>query len=852
MTKVWMWPLLFLNIHSVLATSSDQFMPMTPFIYPATTEFSDAMVDGCTCTENRLGTMVCYGGCERFPNHRIGGNHLSVSTTAIRTVYVGDLTNLGHLKCLMIEYNSHLTTIEPGVFIGMDALESLSISFNSNLSYLSNGTFKGLNNLTELKLIQNNFWNIRDIALSLLPTYLPRLLNLSLNANMFSRIDALDLTPMNGALIVEMHLKLCQLEYIHPKAFRPLRHLRHLELCQNSLNETTLTSLVRQMTRDNMTVVSLNLGNMGFQKPPKHLLSAIGESGITSLSLDNNQFSHLRRGSFPKMPRLRYLNLQSCLIVNVDPGTFDEIFLPQLRNLCLAKNYITRLSSGILPVQVTELDISYNSYNKLQPINFILGEGNFVHMSNLNTLNISYVFLETITTKTFLGLQNLTEQLGLKNASISRIEPGSFRELKKLTFLNLQNNPLTSRTNLTAEIFEGLKNLEVLILIRCGISHFSDVNVFSPLEKLEYLMLDDNFIVKLYPEVIFPLKHLTGLSIEGNDLEPWTDKPIFQHNPNISKVFLANNKLTFLSYVMLEDFSKLKLLTLYNNMFICDCSAVLQARNWVTNGNNVSIENILFPTDMVPYCEAPEQWKYRELTIFLGLSEYEESCPENSKGIIWVVILLCILLTLGILCGVLGYKYRSYIRYWAFLARMDLRRRGMSRYRGRRKVVCKGYTNYQFDAFVSYSSEDRNFVVRLVAMLENQEPFLKLCVYERDFQIGTMISEAVLESVASSRRTLLIVSDAFAKSQWCMWELRLAEHHRLFLDDKEHGDRDDTLIIVKIGNVRSSNMTPTLKYLMRTRIYLEWDQNPKKQRIFWTKLRAALAPPTAAVKTSNQ
>jgi toll-like receptor 13 len=96
-----------------------------------------------------------------------------------------------------------------------------------------------------------------------------------------------------------------------------------------------------------------------------------------------------------------------------------------------------------------------------------------------------------------------------------------------------------------------------------------------------------------------------------------------------------------------------------------------------------------------------------------------------------------------------------------------------------------------------------------------------------------------------SRRTILVVSDAFARSQWCRWEMQLAEHHRLFLRDENEGG--DSLIMIKLGEVTGTHMTPTLKYLLRTRVYLEWDSEPSKQRQFWDKLRTALAPAPVSI-----
>lgn len=78
--------------------------------------------------------------------------------------------------------------------------------------------------------------------------------------------------------------------------------------------------------------------------------------------------------------------------------------------------------------------------------------------------------------------------------------------------------------------------------------------------------------------------------------------------------------------------------------------------------------------------------------------------------------------------------------------------------------------------------------------------------------------------------------------------MHLAQHRCIF-----GGDGCSGLVMVKLGEVASTHMTPTLRYLLRTRIYLQWDPDHRKQRLFWEKLRAALAPPPlASVKTTTQ
>ena len=67
------------------------------------------------------------------------------------------------------------------------------------------------------------------------------------------------------------------------------------------------------------------------------------------------------------------------------------------------------------------------------------------------------------------------------------------------------------------------------------------------------------------------------------------------------------------------------------------------------------------------------------------------------------------------------------------------------------KWLRKDNEGFLYDAFVSYSSEDAGFVSEMIAQLEKTPPFYRLCVYERDFEIGNVISECILESINTSR-----------------------------------------------------------------------------------------------------
>ena len=91
-----------------------------------------------------------------------------------------------------------------------------------------------------------------------------------------------------------------------------------------------------------------------------------------------------------------------------------------------------------------------------------------------------------------------------------------------------------------------------------------------------------------------------------------------------------------------------------------------------------------------------------------------------------------------------------------------------------------------------------------------------------------------------SRKTLLIASNAFASSQWCHFELTMAQT-RLFRDDT------NSLILVLLEDIDDVNMSPRLRLQMARQTYVEWTDNHVGQQLFWAKLIRALTAPMTSV-----
>ena len=96
------------------------------------------------------------------------------------------------------------------------------------------------------------------------------------------------------------------------------------------------------------------------------------------------------------------------------------------------------------------------------------------------------------------------------------------------------------------------------------------------------------------------------------------------------------------------------------------------------------------------------------------------------------------------------------------------------------KKLQENQENYQYDAFVAYSQKDEEWVrTILIRKLESQARPYFLCVHYRSFLPGQYIAQNIIDAVAKSRKTILLVTKGFARSSWCEFESAAAQSHHL-------------------------------------------------------------------------
>ena len=144
---------------------------------------------------------------------------------------------------------------------------------------------------------------------------------------------------------------------------------------------------------------------------------------------------------------------------------------------------------------------------------------------------------------------------------------------------------------------------------------------------------------------------------------------------------------------------------------------------------------------------------------------------------------------------------------------------------------------YEYDAFVCYSINDHEWVTSHLLRLESEFNH-RLCFHNRDWMSGHGIVENIIKSIESSRKIVLIVSNAFTKSQWYLFELVLAQT-RIFDEDQ------DNMILISIEELNPSGIPQRLRLQMERQTYIEWSwNNAVGQHLFWVQLSRSLSKPS--------
>ncbi|CAG0893663.1 unnamed protein product [Darwinula stevensoni] len=750
------------------------------FVVPFTKAEGETQECLCRCrttdVKGNPGTYCTGAECCAVPVHLILPNttFLEIVRANFPVLKPGSFENLTSLIYIDLHSNE-IAEIEPGAFQGLSSVNNLTLSFNV-LVKLDPNAFRGLTGLEWLFMVKNHFKTLSDVTVALSPAVLPNLFRLHIGGNDFGEIHNDSFLPMNGSHVRDLQFPLCQLRSVHPDAFRPLPAIGRIQLRENAIPVDNLMKVIENLPS---TVFGFDISSMSLTgEVLPGIMASVSKTQIRKLWAQDNYYLNLQNHTFPHMPLLEELYLQKVKLLFIEDGTFDNV--TNLRHLDLSGNRLTGVPQAVLVPTLEFLNISGNSGGEKVKASFDVGRNRFLNTSHLKQLDLSKNYILRIHRDAFAGLSSL-ETLGLENNEIELIDEGVFLPLGSLKFLGLSGNDLSSGN---PNLFHGLDSLDTLVMENCNVNLVHNRSVYESLPRLRQASLAFNKVAQISPIVFRESHDLRSLDLSHNTISSWNERAF---RFPLDSLLLKNNKITTVTPAMLEDFNSVRDLDLSDNPFQCDCGVadfVAHLEEKVQNKSqslhteklhySLSHENegaFVFDSYL---CHLPE-WKRGEQLLELGLSP-EDCIPASPWLVIGMPVVLCIVLLT--LLGFLLFRNRYYLLYYLHLARSHRNRR--------RRFLAEenGYSNYEYDAFISYSNEDREFVQRLTSTLEKEPPAFKLCIYERDFQVGGVLNECIIQGIDTSRTTIMILSENFVSSQWCTWELHMAQH-QLFREKRE-------------------------------------------------------------------
>nr|AIZ97750.1 toll-like receptor 13 [Cyclina sinensis] len=610
--------------------------------------------------------------------------------------------------------------------------------------------------------------------------------------------------------ILSLDLGFNNIVSIDTNALQMFGELKYLYLSGNAIPSHDLKHLLGNIST-NYHLHTLKLNEMGEQTFLADTFSLMEGTRLKELYLEYNNIRHISAGFLAVFKNLKMLVLSHNLVASANFPKMHKLYkldmsdnnLNQIPNFCMSDN-----NSSLLP----KLRDIYLNDNKIVEIRKEI----FRCLGSLHELEIRQNFISVFPDDMLMNTPQLWSLNAEKNSGHhARIEPYAFRS-KSLGVLKIGSNG-GGKTAFTS-VTETFKYLPKLIALEVSYFNMFDMpaqsinTLFSPLSNLKYLMCY-NCQIRDDPKLFLSNKsQLNRIKLDRNYIENISNDT-FKSNPLLKTLSINMNKIGHLkaSEISVDFLNSLDSLDLSHNPFICDCDLEWFI-TWLKSTKTAKVE--YYPQNYV--CAYPANMAGTKLTdVHYTYRECHPFTVWEWVGIVGGPIAV----VLAIVSFVL-YRKRWSIKHYIYLMRK------------RRNYILVDGENFLYDAFVAYNQEDSDWVrEHLLPVLEDEHQ-LKLCIHERDFRAGILINDNIVTCIEQSKKIIIILSNEFAKSGWCMFELRVA-HSKHIEDEME-------LVVILLERINGRNMNNSMKTLLETTTYIEWTEDQHGQLLFWNQLKASM------------
>ena len=599
------------------------------------------------------------------------------------------------------------------------------------------------------------------------------------------------------------------------------------------------------------------------------------------LYLAYNQIKQLIGQPFPK--NLIHLDLSYNKDINQTiPDELEMKFdafldLEGLQTLDLSYTRIE--SQGVsalahLPRNLSRISLCYAQLPATS-VSFILNN-NF----NVKLLDLSGNPSLVLTAAMFDAFSDTLEDLFVRDSNVKNLD--WTRPLANLKHLNLYDNNIHSVTN----AFSHMLNLEILNLEKNSIGNWYE-RLFAENDVLKILNLRENKLSMLTDEMKLDMSNVQRLALGKNefecscilqkfmmelfdatkaanitnlmaDVKTQNFSEIDGDDESFEKISDSTRvSLGFRSYLRPEYDAMSRTYQKYHEMANQSVQALrisssqYQTSHLALQSKGYSAKGASVVTVLFDYDEKDDNYKCRNMTartmqsiISMGdmcaETNYKEPSYNQSKRETFIALSIAIpaVIAASVLLLVVYWKW-WYIKYFFVLCKNSAILTFMDESDGGNEAIVKSTPDamdiFSYDVFVSYSEQNREWVLdEFIPNVEKRES-INVCLHERDFQVGYGILENIISCMDRSRCLLLLVSESFLLSQWCQFEMNLAQHRLL-------ETRREKLILVLLEDIPVRKQPKTLKYLMRTKTYIKWpgSGSVEEKQMFWKRLKKAI------------
>ncbi|KAH3840017.1 hypothetical protein DPMN_113459 [Dreissena polymorpha] len=409
-------------------------------------------------------------------------------------------------------------------------------------------------------------------------------------------------------------------------------------------------------------------------------------------------------------------------------------------------------------------------------------------------------------------------------------------------------------SNNVFNIFTGhygpFPNIEVINVSRCYIMQIGENSLNYP--SLKILRLDNNYLGdqladSVRSNIFECLTSLKTLNLSANGITI-LHRSTFAPLTNLTDLDLSNNNIGNLD-IMLPSLTNLLRIDLHVNSLHALARNIRTGLDLNAKKLNSTFEIDLRNNSLDYSCENQDflNWLYEhksnmktfELYVFrlsdgtiMDATWFQKEF-SNLEGYCRSYTLLIVLCCIGIssaLATVVGgviYRHRWKLRYLLFMSR--------KRFFGYRRLQDYALIeNYRFDAFISYAEDNFRFILdEVIPRLEVEN--VSLCLHQRDSLPGNAISDNIIHAIQSSRKTIVILSESFLRSKWCMYEFNMARMESIY-------SREDQvcLVIFMLEPVPHNKMPLEMLRWIQENSYIEYTHEPDGNRMFWENIVLAV------------